>query len=69
MAHELTIPVIAEGVETKQQALFLSSVGCALMQGYYFSKPLKVPEFEKLVESMIEKDKNNKIQIWFYYRK
>lgn len=55
MAHELTIPVIAEGVETKQQALFLSSVGCALMQGYYFSKPLKVPEFEKLVKSMIEK--------------
>ena len=32
------------------------------MQGYYFSKPLKVPEFEKLVESMIEKGKNNKIK-------
>ena len=62
MAHELTIPVIAEGVETKQQALFLSSVGCAFMQGYYFSKPLKVPEFEKLVKSMIEKGKNNKIK-------
>lgn len=49
MAHELTIPVVAEGVETKQQALFLSNVGCALMQGYYFSKPLSVEDFEKLI--------------------
>lgn len=61
MAHELTIPVVAEGVETKQQALFLSNVGCALMQGYYFSKPLPVEEFEELVKTMHER-KDNEIR-------
>lgn len=62
MAHELTIPVVAEGVETKQQALFLSNVGCALMQGYYFSKPLSVEDFENLVIlSLEESDKKGNI--------
>lgn len=58
MAHELIIPVVAEGVETKQQALFLSNVGCALMQGYYFSKPLPVEEFEELVKYIHDKKDN-----------
>lgn len=46
MARWLNLPVIAEGVETKQQADYLSSIGCKLMQGFHFSKPLPSSGFE-----------------------
>ena len=49
MAHWLNIPVIAEGVETKEQADYLKSLSCVYMQGYYFSKPLPKNEFEKIL--------------------
>lgn len=47
MARLLNIPVIAEGVETKIQADFLLSLGCEIIQGFYYSKPLPVNSFEK----------------------
>lgn len=50
MAHWLNLPVIAEGVETKAQADFLKSIDCAIVQGYYFSKPLAVREFSSLLD-------------------
>lgn len=46
MAHLLKLQVIAEGVETKEQADFLLKHRCIEAQGYYFSKPLPVDEFE-----------------------
>lgn len=48
MAHGMKMAVIAEGVETKQQADFLKNLGCDFMQGYYFSKPIPQEEFEKV---------------------
>jgi diguanylate cyclase (GGDEF)-like protein len=42
LAHELGIEVIAEGVETEGQAMFLLSAGCEHAQGYYFSRPVNV---------------------------
>ncbi|MEG2622038.1 MAG: EAL domain-containing protein [Clostridia bacterium] len=51
MAKSLGLSVIAEGVETKAQADFLLSVGCALMQGYYFSRPLPIAQFEQLLKA------------------
>jgi diguanylate cyclase (GGDEF)-like protein/PAS domain S-box-containing protein len=48
MAHEMKIGVIAEGVETTQQAAFLLQAGCAYAQGFLYSQPLPVAEFEKL---------------------
>ncbi len=40
LAHNLEIKVVAEGVETKEQAEFLIKNNCDFLQGYYFSKPL-----------------------------
>jgi EAL domain-containing protein (putative c-di-GMP-specific phosphodiesterase class I) len=51
MAHMLNLPVIAEGVETRQQADYLKSVGCYLMQGYYFSKPVPTADFTGLLQN------------------
>lgn len=42
--------VVAEGVETEKQAVFLREMGCDLAQGYYFSKPISEDEFEKLLK-------------------
>ena len=50
MAKSLGIRVIAEGVETEAQCSFLKNLGCPLFQGYLFSKPVPVAEFEKLLE-------------------
>ncbi|MGC8227584.1 sensor domain-containing phosphodiesterase [Pseudobacillus badius] len=44
LAQNLHLNVIAEGVETKEQADFLSSRNCYLMQGYFFSRPLKAED-------------------------
>ncbi|MFJ8234998.1 EAL domain-containing protein [Ureibacillus sp. NPDC094379] len=49
LAHGLNLKVIAEGVETKEQASFLSNLLCDQAQGYYYSKPLPVSEIEKLL--------------------
>ncbi len=40
MAHSLGLTVVAEGVETQQQLTLLDDLGCDLVQGYFFSKPL-----------------------------
>lgn len=40
MARSLNLTVVAEGVETRDQAEFLRAQGCDMVQGYYFSKPL-----------------------------
>ena len=52
IADYLGVPVIAEGVETEEQYLALKKLGCTIIQGYYFSKPVPAEEFEKfLVEN------------------
>jgi len=47
LAKSLEIPVLAEGVEDRDQADFLAENGCDLFQGYYFSRPL---ERDKLID-------------------
>lgn len=49
MAKWLKLPVIAEGVETQQQAEFLRSIGCDYVQGYYYSHPVPVEDYEQLL--------------------
>ncbi len=46
MAKELNLEIIAEGVENKEQVDFLIEAGCGIAQGFYFSKPLSIDEFE-----------------------
>ncbi|MEA4965365.1 MAG: EAL domain-containing protein [Oscillospiraceae bacterium] len=49
MAGWLNVPVVMEGVETLQQVNFLKSIGCDYVQGYYFAKPMPVPDYEALL--------------------
>ena len=51
MAKVMTLPIIVEGVETKQQCEFLMELGCRYVQGYYFYKPLPREEFEKVISN------------------
>ena len=47
MGLEMGLTVITEGVETEEQKSFLEDCGCRTFQGYYFSKPVPVEEFEE----------------------
>jgi len=50
MAKSLGAPVVAEGVENEEQYRLLRQIGCDYIQGYYFSKPLPVADFEAFSE-------------------
>ncbi|MFN3598627.1 MAG: EAL domain-containing protein [Aquificaceae bacterium] len=49
MCRALGIKTVAEGVEREVQANFLRNMGCDYIQGFYFSKPMPVEEFLKLL--------------------
>jgi len=54
MAKWLGLPVIAEGVETIEQADFLKSIGCEYIQGYFYSRPLPENQYvDMLAESAL----------------
>lgn len=46
LVRDMGLPVVAEGVETEQQAAQLQQMGCDCAQGYYFAPPLPVNQFE-----------------------
>ena len=46
LAKKLGMQIVAEGIETREQVDFLAQQNCDLIQGFYFSKPLPVSEFE-----------------------
>ena len=50
LAQNLGMGVIAEGVETEAQSVFLAAMGCHACQGYFFSRPLPLEAFEKFVQ-------------------
>ncbi|MBR3016950.1 MAG: amino acid permease [Clostridia bacterium] len=49
IADYLHVPVVAEGVETEEQYRELKAVGCDLVQGYYFSKPVPPEAFRRFL--------------------
>ena len=56
MSQDIGLDIIAEGVETIEQAQFLSECGCDSAQGFYYSKPIPADEFDKRLREI------NKIQ-------
>ena len=63
MADKLGMSVIAEGVETKERADFLQSIGCDLIQGYYYSEPLTVDEFENILSEYPYEALDKKVEV------
>ena len=51
LAYNLKMPVIAEGVEDDEKLELLKAIGCRIVQGFYYSRPLPVKEFEKYAKS------------------
>lgn len=49
LGHNLGLKIVVEGIETKAVLALLSETECDYMQGYYFSKPLPVFEFQNLL--------------------
>jgi len=48
LSRAMGLPVIAEGVETEEQREYLAGLGCHSFQGYLFSHPLPLEEFERV---------------------
>ena len=57
MSKDIGLDLVAEGVETKEQAQFLYDSGCRVAQGFYYSKPVTVDEFNRIAfgDKMIKK--------------
>ncbi len=53
MSKSLKLNIVAEGVEHVEQLSLLSQLGCDMVQGYYFSRPLPIEEADAFIESMI----------------
>ena len=51
LGRSLELDVIAEGVETQEHLRFLAAMGCIQYQGFFFSKPLPIADFERFVAS------------------
>lgn len=53
MINDIKLGVIAEGVETAEQAKFLRDNGCTEAQGFLYSKPITIAEFENLIKNNV----------------
>jgi EAL domain-containing protein (putative c-di-GMP-specific phosphodiesterase class I) len=53
LARKLKMKTVSEGVEYKDQVDFLKEAKCDMIQGYYFSKPIPITEFEKLAFGLV----------------
>lgn len=51
LGHSLGVRIVAEGVESEEQASFLRSIGCDELQGYLYGRPVSAADFEQLLAS------------------
>jgi diguanylate cyclase (GGDEF)-like protein len=51
LAKNFRLNVIAEGVETETQLMFLKELGCMAYQGYFFNKPMPIEQFQVLLQA------------------
>lgn len=54
MVHKLNYKALAEGVETDEQFKFLKNIGCSMVQGFLYDKPLPKEEFEKRLTGTVK---------------
>ncbi|WP_448549649.1 EAL domain-containing protein [Thalassotalea fusca] len=59
LAHDLDMQVVAEGIENLMQLEILRQLKCDIGQGYYFSKPVKIPELTTLLAEDVNHRKAN----------
>ena len=52
MTKAIGLDMVAEGVETKEQAVFLDNCGCDTAQGFYYAKPMTLQDFNVLFSEM-----------------
>jgi predicted signal transduction protein with EAL and GGDEF domain len=52
LSHELGKEVVAEGVETAEDAAYLRSIGCEYAQGFYYGEPMTPKEVEDLLSAL-----------------
>ena len=50
MAKKLDLGLLAEGVETREQVELLQEIGCDMVQGFYYAKPMPAEEFYELLK-------------------
>lgn len=62
LATNLNMEVISEGVETSEQVEFLTEINCAMVQGYFFAKPMTIAQFEALWFEDVQKREAENIQ-------
>ncbi len=62
LAKALHLNIVAEGVETKQQRSILKQAGCPIIQGFLFSKPVKVEEIDALLAVQVAPPVKTRIQ-------
>lgn len=60
LAKSLNLETVSEGVETVEQVKFLRGLGCDMIQGYYYFKPMPSADFEKLIAAADKVKKENK---------
>ena len=54
MAKKLNIEVLCEGVENETQSQFLKEIGCDLLQGYFYGRPMPIEAFEEYLNTYAE---------------
>ncbi len=58
MSQDIGLDIIAEGVETREQAEFLYHCGCNAAQGFLYSRPVPVEEFDRMIREQNSMDNN-----------
>ena len=51
LARKLGLRTVAEGIETPEQLAFLKRINCDMIQGYIYSKPLPISDFERWADA------------------
>ena len=53
LGRKLNMKITQEGVETREYVRMLRAMGCEVIQGYYFSRPMGLDDYEKFIDNFI----------------